>query len=354
MTTGQDVGNELSENLRPLFVGGCQRSGTTAFADYLNVHPGIVVCQERYKRIPRERVNPAFFTFGRILDYRKGETNKPWNLDYYVRRHREILEKKDPARLRWIGDKNPGLVKAMDVLTENNPGARFIVLYRPVEEVAESWEARAKNPQDHWKDRNDFEAAVEEWNRSLRRLHEFVERSPTPRVLVIGYHDFFGDNERCVPLISRFLGLEIDDYVAGEWRRMSEEFVRDRRPKKPLSDEQLSYIGRHADREAEGWVLDRIGRQWEEPGLYVEQDLEPALAARDAAEARAWRSEQRLRQLEEELAGERRRAAEAHRRARAWKEQFRDARERLRELRGSTTFRTLAGINRIRRRVLGG
>ena len=39
----------LLERARPLFVCGCARSGTTAFGDYLNQHPEVLLCQERYK-----------------------------------------------------------------------------------------------------------------------------------------------------------------------------------------------------------------------------------------------------------------------------------------------------------------
>jgi hypothetical protein len=55
--------------LRALFVSGCARSGTTAFSDYLNQHPELLVCRERYKYIADE-ITPDHFTFDRILDYK--------------------------------------------------------------------------------------------------------------------------------------------------------------------------------------------------------------------------------------------------------------------------------------------
>jgi len=267
--------SELSEQARPLFVCGCARSGTTAFADYLNRHPEVLLCQERYKRgLPPERIAPDLFTFERILDFRPKETEKPiWKngREFFVKYHTELLAKKEPAKLRWIGDKGPYYVRCMDLLAKNNPGAHFIVLYRPIEEVVESWESRAEDPDDHWASHRGTEEAVKIWNLALQKTREFLESSSASRVLIISYHDFFYRNEAVVPLISGFLGLEFDESVTRAWREASLEFESGRRRKKPLSEEQRSFIQEHADRAAEAWVLDRIEKQWREPGLYVGQ-----------------------------------------------------------------------------------
>ena len=338
---------ELSEELRPLFVGGCQRSGTTAFADYLNEHEGILMCQERYKRVPRERIRPDLFTFERILKYRKSETNKPWNLEYYVQRHADIIARKDPQKLRWIGDKNPGFIKTMDLLARNNPGARFIMMYRPVEEVAESWAARSKDPNDHWlAGKNGFQMGVEAWNTALRNLRQFIEDSRTPRVLIVSYREFFSQSEGYAPLISRFLDLEFDESVTQTWSEMSGKFEAGRRRKEPLLDAQSSFVRKHADREAEAWVLDRIERQWSEPGLYVEEDGDAALASLDEMEARAWRLEQRVKQLERRSARERQEVQQLRKETRKLEDQ-------LKTIRNSRSWRLLQRLSVLRSKVLG-
>lgn len=338
---------EPSVKLRPLFVGGCQRSGTTAFADYLNEHEAILMCQERYKRLPRERITPDLFTFERILKYRKSETNKPWNLEYYIRRHADIIASKDPERLRWIGDKNPGFVKTMGLLAENNPGARFIMLYRSVEEVAESWAARSKDPNDHWlTGENGFEMGVEAWNTALTKLREFIESNRTPRVLIVSYGDFFSQSELYAPLISRFLDLEFDEKVTRAWAEMSDQFEARRRRKESLLDAQRSFIHEHADREAESWVLDRIDRQWREPELYVEENREAALAALDEMEARAWRLEQRTKQLE-------RRSMRERQEVQTLRKENQRLTGQLETLKSSRSWRLLKRIRSLRARGLG-
>ena len=288
--------NDLSKDVRPLFVGGCARSGTTALADYLNRHPRVMVCQERYKRgVSTARITRDLFAFDRILDFRPEELERPlWPVERFKEYHTTMLANKDAAGLAWVGDKGPWYVRYMDTLTENNPGSRFIIVYRPLEEVAESWNARAKDPDDPWRAERGIEEAVEIWNAAMTETRRFIQSNPTPRILIVTYHDFFYRNEAVLPLISRFLGVEFDEAVVSAWKEASSDFSGSRRRKETLSEEQRSYLQEHADRQAEAWVLDRISKQWDDPGLYVEDTREAALDSLAATEARMWRIQQRL------------------------------------------------------------
>lgn len=240
--------------MKPLFVAGSPRSGTTGLADYLNQHEQILLCRERYKYGPR-KVTPELFTFERILDYGERETNIPRQY------HAELLERKDPAKLKWIGDKYPTYVKQLKILAKNNPGAHFIVLYRSVEEVAESFQARADNPEDQWPSENGFELGVQLWNAALRHTRDFVENTSDPRLLVVSYDEFFGGEDVCMSMLSRFLGLEFEDSVRESWSRRSQEFTESRRSKTPLSEEHASLIKHGKDPETERWILDLLERQ---------------------------------------------------------------------------------------------
>lgn len=244
--------------MRPLFVAGCQRSGTTAFIRYLNLHPEILVCRERYKYIPR-RVTFGHFSFERIRAYSPDETNVPE--EQFV----ELLVSKDPEKLKWIGDKNPDYYKHFDGLLNRNPGARFIVLYRPLEEVAESFEARAKDPEDHWPARYDYEMSVKLWNLALNNTREFIEGGNGYRVLVLDYHAFFRMDEDTITSLSHFLELEFDEATLDSWRHLSSDFDSGRRRKEILDEEQRSFIQQNKDRAAKEWVLKRIERQHSSP-----------------------------------------------------------------------------------------
>ena len=338
----------FADKVRPLFVVGCPRSGTTAFADYLNQHPEILVCQERYRGVPTAEVTRDLFSFERILDFKPRERQRPpgGDLELHVKRHAEALARKDPAQLKWIGDKGPWYVRSLDLLATNNPGTRFIVLYRPIEEVAESWDARAKNPDHPWPSNRGAEVAVEVWNLALRKVREFIVSNPTPRVLIVNYHDFFYRNEAVVPLISRFLGLEFDESVTKSWRVASGEFESRRRLKSPLSKEQRSLIQEHADHAAEAWVLDRIEKQPREPGLYIEESIEAALDSLNEVEARAWSLQQRVKTLEHNLAQERQQARRLKKKMR----QLKVHEQNLQGLKGRR--RLLKRLNRIRAGVV--
>ncbi len=249
-----------------LFVTGPGRSGTSAFARYLNDHPEILVCVERYKWI-RPEVTPSFFTRERILDHRKRETNTG------VNRHVNLLNGKDPAKLTWIGDKAPGYVKDIRTVAENNPRARFIVMYRPIEEVVESYVARALDPDDRWLGGKDgFGLGVRDWNMAARNTREFVEAGMGRRILIVDYHDFFERNEKCIPLISRFLDLEFDEGIREKWKRTSSNFEGERRRKDSLSGEQKKMLRQRKDQAAEDWMLKRIEKQWSSLDEKSEED----------------------------------------------------------------------------------
>jgi hypothetical protein len=352
----------LLDRARPLFVCGCARSGTTAFGDYLNQHEEVLLCQERYKE-RQKQVAWEDFSFERIMDFRAQETKRPpfgQTREAFAERHAKLLAAKDPAKLRWLGDKGPFYVRSMDRLAGRNPGARFVVLYRPLEEVAESWDARAKDPDDPWRDERGVEMSVEVWNAAMQKTREFIESSPAPRVLVIGYHDFFYRNEAVAPQISRFLGLEFDESITNAWREASSGFESRRRRKEPLSEEQRSFLREYADHEAEAWVLSRIEQQWISPELYVEEGEKAVLSSLDRIEARMWRlheqvenrPKQRGKNLERQLGEARSSEKRRVRQVEELRERNHNLERQLRETRSSKTWRILDGINRLKKKVL--
>jgi hypothetical protein len=211
----------------------------------------------------------------------------------------------------------------MESLAGNNPGARFIVMYRPIEEVAESWEPEDA---DGRQNNNDgFGRAVKTWNRGLQGTRRFIRESLIPRVLLINYHDFLYRIETVAPLISRFLELEFDETVTAE---LSDEV-----PQSERSREKRSLIRKHANRAAEAWILDRIEKQWVKPGLYIQRTSKSALATSlDETEARTWRLQEKVRELERDR--ERRR-------------------RRFKQLQSSRTWKLLNRIGSIRTRIAG-
>jgi hypothetical protein len=213
----------------------------------------------------------------------------------------------------------------MESVAGNNPGARFMVIYRPIEEVAGSWEP---DDADNRQNNNDgFGRAVKTWNRGLQGTRRFIRDSLIPRVLLINYHDFLYRTETVAPLISRFLELEFDETVTAE---LSDEVPQSERVS---SREKRSLIQKYANRAAEAWILDRIEKQWAKPGLYTQRTSKSALATSlEETEARTWRLQEKVRELERDR--ERRR-------------------RRFTQLQSSRTWKLLNRIGSIRTRIAG-
>jgi acetoacetate decarboxylase len=74
--------------VKPLFIAGPGRSGTTALTVYLNEHPEVLVCRERFTGWPRQKITPELFTFERIMDFEDGYEPPHRNTDTRRRSHR--------------------------------------------------------------------------------------------------------------------------------------------------------------------------------------------------------------------------------------------------------------------------
>jgi hypothetical protein len=337
-----------------LFVVGPSRSGTTALTDYMNEHEQVLICMERYKYVP-ESVTPEAFTYQRILNYKpkqgSGETNIPRE------RQEAILAGKDPAKLRWIGDKGPAAAKRFEGLSENNPGAHFLITYRPIEEVVESFEDRARNLEDPWIGGKDgLKMGVQAWNRAMRSTREYLESHDEPNGLIVSYHDFFSDPRVYVPMLSEFLELDFDDATIQKWVDISGKFESRRREKEPATEAKTRYIEQNKDHDAEEWVLGRIARQWSDPRSYKQTVGQEAARQRLAAVLTSQRrqekievgkirqAERRIEKLREELATERKRSELAEKKHRSLE-------ERMKEIRSSRSWELLTGIGHIRSAV---
>ncbi len=200
---------------RQLFIVGPGRSGTTAMMRYLNDHPRILVLKERYKFIPHE-VTPEMFTRERVLKRIPEETNLPPEED------EKNLRNKNLSRLRWFGDKVPGFVRYMPTLTKNNPQSRFIVMRRPLEEVAASYAARAANPNDRWLGGKDgVGIAIRDWKRAYKNAERFAKRLPR-RVLMID-HALLLEPEALAEKLEPFLNVRFDA-VLERWEERGREW----------------------------------------------------------------------------------------------------------------------------------
>ena len=193
----------MDDGRTTVFIIGVARSGTTAMADLLNLHPEICIGIERYKFkfARRGEFDGDEFSPGRFFDFRPGDTNilpsaKRWKAIY------TRMQRKFP-RATVVGDKIPHLFERFEECARAFPQARWICMLRDIDGVASSWNARAQNPADNWPAKHDFRKAVEVWNRA----NALIRALPEDRVRIVAYEDFFGGNEAARQALLDFIGV---------------------------------------------------------------------------------------------------------------------------------------------------
>jgi hypothetical protein len=237
---------------RQLFIVGPGRSGTTAMMRYLNDHPRVLVLKERYKFVP-EQVAPEFFTEERVLARDATETNS----DGAAEDQRNLSEK-DLSKLRWFGDKVPVFVRHMPALARNNPGSRFVVMYRQLEEVAASYAARAANQQDVWLGGKDgVGIAIRDWNAAYHAARQFVRQRPR-RVLMID-HAMLSEPDALARKVGPFLNVRFGERILEGWEKRSRQFAARHHPF-PLDAEDLRRIREGEDPEVGEWARKTLAR----------------------------------------------------------------------------------------------
>jgi hypothetical protein len=234
-----------------LFLAGLGRSGTTALLEVFSAHPEVVLGVERFKRLyPRddEPVTPDLFEERRFFDFTDGLTNLTPEAAPRWAAHYEAMRAKW-ASARYVGDKMVAI--RLQHVWETLPQARFVCIVRDVEPVAASWEARARDPQDHGWDRDqDATRAVVGWNRSLRRVRRAVRQRPDHAV-VVEYDRFFGDPAgtslgRVLDWLRLDRTPEVDDAFGAVHRHYVERVA----PKeRDLSPDTRAFLAEHAERE---------------------------------------------------------------------------------------------------------
>ncbi|SMC04639.1 hypothetical protein SAMN00767673_1167 [Rubrobacter radiotolerans DSM 5868] len=319
---------------------GFLRDDVVELADLLNAREDVMVCRERYKFAP-EKVDPAAFTFERILDYeprQDGETDTP--REYHAR----LLDGKDPDKLRWIGDElPPGRERLLRQLDRQNPGAHFLIIYRSVTDVAGfAGDGRSVD--------ECFEAAVKSWNRTVSGIREYFENTDEPNGLIVALPGSPEDEEGEAALLSHFLEVEPGDGVCFD--------LRERKPEpaaRPMSEERTAYVDARKNHADEAWLLRRIERQREEPGLYKRSPGEARgrrrLAAATAALNAPDKDLVRLQMLDKDLKD---RVKSVERTAERLGQTNLNLRAELAALQDSSSWRVARGLTSVLRRIRGG
>lgn len=202
----------------PVFVIGCERAGTTALALLLASHYGIVIGMERYRGIYRNAIKhrddsllePGLFERDRFFAFDPAETRHIPPDTRFNAMYEAAEQRFETGLLQWVGDKvlppDPWLVLA---LARRFPTSRFLFISRDPVRVANSFEVRARNPDDvHWPATNGFEVGIEHWVQATATASALADAVGPQRLLLVEGDDLFGPTVATCHACTTFLDLE--------------------------------------------------------------------------------------------------------------------------------------------------
>ena len=240
-----------SVNRKYLFVCGPPRSGTSALVRCLNLHPEIVVGQERYKYRLFARQHPTFdyrglFAKERFFCFDPDDSNIDLTAPFYV----DAAAKYDTAE--YVGDKVPRLYRSIPFLLRTFSPCRVVYIAREPISVAASWQRRADDPKDSWPPTIGYEQAIHEWNHAMAAICEFKERT-TDEITVVRYAELFGRHGK-EAFHSLFRRLDLVDGVQKQSYRACLTLIgrytannRSAGLKAGVTPELLDHVARRAD-----------------------------------------------------------------------------------------------------------
>lgn len=219
---------------RPVFVGGCPRSGTTLLRSMLNAHPVLALPRETHFVL---EAYARRATFGDLRDDRNRMRLAKWiatrkrtqfdRLELDTGRAVTALHRAPPTvgslvgtalklyadrfdKPRW-GDKRPMHVQELPAIFDMFPDAQFITIVRDPRAVVASM--KKLGWLDSWYD-GTVAGGVDRWLHSVRAGRQGLRRHRDDQLLEIRYEDLVDDPAGVLGHVCTFLGLSDDGLEA--------------------------------------------------------------------------------------------------------------------------------------------
>ncbi|MDX6743374.1 sulfotransferase [Actinocorallia sp. A-T 12471] len=224
-TFGQaQVSGHVSEARRPVFVGGCPRSGTTLLRSMLNSHPELAMPHETYFVVPAWRRRDAF---GDLTVERERRAVAQWIVETPKTRYPRLSLTEDElsdalaaapptigsliaaafaasaakqGKPRW-GDKRPHYILNMNAVYGLFPNAQFVNIIRDPRGAISSMKRIGWS----W---GGLPSATEMWTRSVESADTWRRRLGPDQFMNIYYEDLVTNPEVVVAQLISFLGLD--------------------------------------------------------------------------------------------------------------------------------------------------
>jgi hypothetical protein len=206
---------------RPIFIVGCQRSGTTLLRLMLDSHPNISCGPET--RFLQDFAKLTSESWDRLSLY-------GFPKSYWLDKSAEFFDSfqteyaKSRGKTRWA-DKTPRYALSLGYIDELFPTCQIVHVIRDGRDVVASHRDRWG----YWS----AVKAVEKWPRYIRAARRVGERIPGDRYTELRYEDLVLDTEATLRTLLGFLGEpwddavlhhdEVDHDVAGRYAQFSGE-----------------------------------------------------------------------------------------------------------------------------------
>lgn len=207
---------------RFLFISGCPRSGTTVTATLLNWNDDVLVTQERYAPMFRQRPHemlPELFTQERMADFRKGESGYTGfeSMKEHTAHYANPKDFSAIASYPIRGDKITHLYHNLYVFDMDAWRGRDITIVHVIRNpvmVACSFETRRQDSSDGWS--RDYNEGIEEWVAAINAIHGFREALPGHvRLGIVDYDSFFAHGmeglSKSVERLYGFVGIDFTE-----------------------------------------------------------------------------------------------------------------------------------------------
>jgi hypothetical protein len=212
---------------RPVFVGGCPRSGTTLLRAMLDAHPDLAIPGETRILVDGYRARARW---GNLEDAENRRRVARWVVERKVSRsdrlapEAELVERMVAApptigsvlsagfrlyaerhgKPRW-GDKRPSLVLNLDAVFAMFPDAQFVNLVRDPRAVLSS--IRRVGRRHGWGGRG-LAGGADKWERSLRAADRWRRRLRADQFHELRYEDLVADPAAALERLVAFLELD--------------------------------------------------------------------------------------------------------------------------------------------------
>ena len=214
--------------MRPVFVGGCPRSGTTLLRTMLNAHPELAIPHETRILVDGYRRRAAW---GDLGDPERRRAVAQWVVEREVSQYRRLHEDAGElvarmvaapptigsvlgagfrlyaernGKARW-GDKRPSLVLHLGAVLAMFPDAQYVNVVRDPRAAVASIRRVGRR---HGWPAHGVPGGTDSWERSVRAADKWRRRLPADQFLEVQYEHLVADPEAVLARVVAFLELD--------------------------------------------------------------------------------------------------------------------------------------------------